>query len=68
MWYTGTTEQCINYNDYVTENENYNEGTLIWSEIINHPTITDLSAIAKNNTYPSNEMGENEELPEDWYN
>ena len=68
MWYTGTTQQCNDYNDMVTLNENYQGLTTQWDEVINHPTITDLSAINKNNVYPSELMDEIETLPEDWYN
>ncbi|RAK21610.1 hypothetical protein B0I03_10542 [Flavobacterium aquaticum] len=52
MWYKGTQQECIDYNQLVIENENYQEGTDNWSDIY-YNEITDEYFISVNFKYPS---------------
>ena len=64
MIYIGTKEQCEVYNDFVTEQENYQGGTTHWANIRKHPQ-KELYCIPKHKKYES-EMTLLETLPNDW--
>jgi hypothetical protein len=64
MYYTGTEEQCIEYDRIVTEGQNYRGGTTNWANLRKHPTKK-LWAIKKHPNYESSLPLI--ELTPDWY-
>ena len=52
MYYTGTEEQCIEYDRIVTEGQKYRGGTKNWANPRKHPTKK-LWAIKKHPNYES---------------
>lgn len=64
-YYIGTKQKCEDYNQLVTEGENYQGSTTSWASIVHHPTIEDKCAIVKHENYNA-AMEEVEVLSEDW--
>lgn len=67
MWYIGTEQQCLNYDAYVTANENYSGTTTNWYNPVKHKDH-DIFAIEKHEKYEAQEeMDLVESLPLDWW-
>lgn len=66
MWYIGTKQECIDYNNLVILGENYKGDTNTWSEIVDHPDIEDLSAVQVNYSYDS-DMETIEDIITEWF-
>ena len=64
MYYTGTQEECLQYNAQVTAGENYSGQTVRWAIARKHPEQT-LWAIVKHEDYES-EMELVDSLSADW--
>ena len=64
MYYKGTKEQCVAYNEEIKLRKNYQGTTTKWADIISNREETEF-AIFKNNSFES-EMKELETLPENW--
>lgn len=65
MYYIGTKQQCEDYNQEVTEGENYQGGTTTWASVTQHPT-ENKCAIVAHEKYTSN-LESLESLTQDWY-
>lgn len=66
MYYTSTTKaELEDYNQLVTDGENYSSSTTDWAEVIEHPSGTDF-AIIKHPNYET-ELTLVESLSEDWF-
>ena len=64
MYYTGTEEQCIEYDGIVSQGEGYGGTTTNWANPRKHPTM-ELWAIKKHPNYESSLPLI--ELTPDWY-
>jgi len=65
MYYIGTLQQCIDYNDQVTLGEKYKSSTVRWENVRNHKNGIDF-AILKHDNYES-DMEQIENL-DNWFN
>ena len=63
MWYTGTEQQCIDYDNKVKTSEKYFKGDN-WYTPTKHPT-KELYSIMANDKYPAS-MDKVKELGADW--
>ena len=66
MYYTGTKEECEDYNTKVTLGENYQSSTSRWSEVTGHQNKKDF-AILKHESYES-DMTLIDKIPDGWFN
>ena len=66
MYYTGTQEECLAYNEQVKVGEGYDGVyTTDWATVIAHPNNTDY-AILKHPSYEA-ELTLEETLGDDWF-
>lgn len=65
MWYKGTEQECIDYNELVTSNENYQDTTNNWSDIYYNDNTGEY--IVSLNFKYSSTMEIVYELDETWY-
>ena len=66
MYYTGTKEECEDYNTKVTLGENYQDSTNNWANVTSNQNGQGF-AILKHENYES-DMTLINELQSDWYN
>jgi len=66
MYYTGTKEECEDYNTKVTLGENYQDSTNNWANVTSNQNGQGF-AILKHENYES-DMTLINELTSDWYN
>ena len=64
-YYIGTQEEAENYDNIVTQGEDYNGTTTRWAEPRQHPTQLDLYSIIKHTSYDDS-MQWVEVLDESW--
>jgi hypothetical protein len=66
MYYTGTQQECIEYNTKVTVAEKYIDSTVRWMRVVVHQNGINF-AILKHENYES-EMQTVDEIPDSWGN
>ena len=66
MYYVGTEQECINYNNKVVDLENYQEGTTAWASITKHYQ-EELWAIEKHEEYEPDDVMELVSSIDDWF-
>ena len=66
MYYTGTKQECEDYNTKVTSGENYHGSTDSWTNVISNQNGEGF-AILKHENYES-EMTLIDKIPDSWYN
>ena len=66
MYYTGTKEQCEDYNTKVTEGENYQVSTNSWANVTSNQNGEGF-AILKHKNYQS-DMTLIDKISDSWYN
>ena len=66
MYYTGTKQECEDYNTKVTSGENYHGSTIDFASVKEHQNGVEFS-ILKHDKYGS-EMTLIDKIPDSWYN
>ena len=66
MYYTGTKEQCEEYNTKVTLGENYQDSTNSWANVTSNQNGQGF-AILKHENYES-DMTLIDKIPDGWFN
>jgi len=66
MYYTGTKEQCEDYNTKVTLGENYQDSTNSWANVTSNQNGQGF-AILKHENYES-DMTLIDKIPDGWFN
>jgi hypothetical protein len=65
-YYIGTEEQCEAYNHLVSEGEGYQDSTVRWAQVRQHPSGSPF-AIKVKGGYDAEDMELVNELSEDWF-